>query len=114
MCSVCRKEFGTRIMLEIHTRRCWTQASGTCPAKKTLLSESATNKKTYNSKHEPYYNLCNKEFASEQWLVIHQKHVDDIVQTYRCEICGVTYINCCVTLNKCTKLKIFSNKNAFQ
>ena len=96
MCSVCKKEFGTRIMLEIHARRCWAQGSGTSPTKTLLLSKSATNKKTYNPKHDPYYptykcNLCNKEFASKQWLVIHQKRMHDILATFRCKICGVVF-----------------------
>ena len=83
MCSVCRKEFGTRIMLEIHARRCWAQLSGGSSPAKTLLSKSATNKKTYNPKHDSHLqtftcNLCNKGFASKQWLVIHQKRTHDL------------------------------------
>ena len=83
LCHVCNKEFGTKIMLEIHARRCWANqriptTANTCTKK--LLSKSSTNKRTYNPEHDPYRrksicNLCNKELGSTQWLVIHQKTV---------------------------------------
>ena len=95
LCSLCNREFGSKIMLEIHARRC-NLTSPTSPKMKTLLSKSSTNRKTYNPEHDPYHlksvcNLCNKQFASKQWLIIHQKSDHGIIRKYRCEFCLRSY-----------------------
>ena len=97
MCPVCNKEFGSKIMLEVHARRCWGNITAPPNLRtKKILSKSSTNKKTYNPEHDPYHvrcvcNLCNKQFVSKQWLALHQKNEHGIVRKYRCKRCLKSY-----------------------